>query len=100
MMRITQIEAAASPTTTMFVPGDGFYSAGLPVPRPVPLNPPETCLPPPDTPEGTQFVLTAPGGVQGVTMLWQASIQVWSPLLNGHRMAFTPAYLASHGWSL
>jgi hypothetical protein len=99
---MTHLEAAAAPTRAMFVPGEGYFDVGELVPRADPINQPGDCTPDYRALEGQVFMLTGPSGHAKIWMVWSAIAQLWSPVMagTGNRMAFTPAYLASHGWSL
>ena len=125
--RSTNASALASPSTHLFRPsipgsrndaGAGYYEYSGETNRPIHRSQvmPQTahrlvlgmlsgnCAPPSGTAVGSQFYLKPPGGAQPILCSYLPSNTegpAWMPVnKDGKRMAFTVAYLASHGWAV
>jgi hypothetical protein len=95
-------QAMAAKTEHMFVPGVGHIRAGaLPMPT-VTINPESKCLPPEGTEDGAMMWLITPGGDERKLMRWEKASKQWAPIspMQGHRIAYTAAYLAAYGWKV
>ena len=105
----TQVQAHASPTTHAFRRGVGYLEYApndelLKRRRDLALHAgphgEAACDPPANTPTGSQHLLKPPGGhAPMVCSFVSRPAAAWMPLhRDGKRLAFTAAYLASHGW--
>ena len=97
MAKSTRAAAMASKTTHSVVQGHGYVQHAFPpVLRAVPLAPP--CNPPPGAMDGETHMLCPPNGGEALAFTWVARELAWERP-GGNRLAWTAAYLGSHGWS-
>ena len=92
----TQAEAMADPTNHAFAPNVGYLRAVKPLP-PGPVTG-GSCAAPGAIAHGSRHLLQPPGGAKPVVVTWHEPARAWLAV-GGRRLAFTPAYLASHGWT-
>lgn len=95
MRKSTRERALAAPTMHSFQMGVGYFEYdSLP-----PLGPKQSnCMPPKKIKDGSLHEIALPEGVGKRVFTWVAKDQAWATD-GGNRLAFTAAYLGSHGWS-
>lgn len=97
MPKSTQARAAANPATHSFRIGLGYMEHPT-ILKPGPFR--GLCMPAAGAVSDSQHILVSPHGATKV-FAWVAKHLAWhNPVPSkGHRMAFTAAYLGSHGWT-
>lgn len=100
MMVVPKNYAMAHQTEHVFKPGQGYIHLG-PLPMPgTQIRGAHACLPSEGTADGSVHLLRTPGEEAEMRFAWVAKEQAWKPLpQKGHRLAFSAAYLAAHGWA-
>jgi len=109
--KVKSSEARTSPTLCMFMPKVGYtkYPAIMNEPQTRSVKTPHhalirgtlntNCEAPAGTKPGSQHYLLPPGGHKSILCEYVANGPAWMPVnRDGKRMAFTAAYLGSHGW--
>lgn len=81
-----------------FIPGQGYVNIGPPPMPADPIGVADDCKPPSVAVSSSYHLLQPPMGAEKMKMQWSEGSWV-PPLGAGKRMAFTPAYLAAHGWT-
>jgi len=92
-----QATALRNPTAHAFVRGVGYLFIGAPAININPIYGVGDCQPPLDTPDGSMHHLQTPNNGPLEELRYERNLW-WPALGRGRRLAFTPAYLAAHGW--
>jgi hypothetical protein len=93
----TMAQAMSNPARHAFHPGVGYVEF---LPHEQMLHggaAPDACFPAGPTLDGSLHLLTSPGGPE-MEFVWVARDQAWARF-GGNRLAWTAAYLSSHGWT-
>ena len=96
---MTTLKLAFATLLVLAVPAFAQHHEAAPAPHPaIPKSGPKPTLIPPK--DGTIHELYGPSQLAVVRLRWNAKGNAWmSPNGQGHRIGFTPEYLAHHGWS-
>lgn len=100
MIAVNQDIAMRDPCCHAFHHGRGYLHVGHP---PLPAKPAATAAvakPPAPAADASWHLLVPPHGGPGVALQWHSAKSVWLPVIGtGNRVAFSPEYLAAHGWT-
>jgi hypothetical protein len=100
MIPVNRETAMMDPCCHVFRHGQGYLHVGEPALPAKPVHPPAKAEPPAATADGSWHVLVPQQGGPGVSMRWNAARRCWMPVIGtGIRTAFSPQYLAAHGWT-
>jgi hypothetical protein len=101
MREIGRDHAFASPTSSAFVPGQGYVSIGPPPMPAACVHQEHHCCPSPTANDGSIHELWSPDKHKVFKMAWRRETKTWMGLQlgQGNRLGFTSAYLAAHGWT-
>lgn len=102
MRQSTQSRALSAKTRHKFSPGLGYIEFEPHEDPPHGAHPLSRCSPPPNAADRSIHLLLPPGGASPMAFRWVAAEKGWEVIPDpsrGKRMAFTDAYLSSHGWT-
>jgi hypothetical protein len=97
---VSRDRAMRSLITHGFSPGVGYIDYGAPLPVPSWHGQSANgndCRPTAGTPNGSYHMLKV-GMSEPLVFVWVAREHAWGRM-GGHRLAFTPQYLAANGWA-
>jgi hypothetical protein len=99
MISVNQETALRDPCCHVFHHGRGYLHVGHPPLPSRPVASPAAASPTGPVADGTWHLLKPPHGGPGVALQWLAAKGVWLPVVGtGNRVAYSPEYLAAHGW--
>jgi hypothetical protein len=99
MIAVNQATAMRDPCCHVFHHGRGYIHVGHPPMPPKAVAAAGEASPPSPAAHESWHVLIPPQGGKGIALKWLGDKKVWVPVIGtGNRIAFSPAYLAAHGW--